>query len=40
MRRGARFMTYGADFAMLMERSRTVLDALRPVGRSLGRRAR
>jgi len=40
MRRGARFMTYGADFAMLMERSRTVLDALRPEGRSHGRRAR
>ncbi len=30
MRRGARFMTYGADFAMVMAQSRTVLEALRP----------
>lgn len=40
MRRGARFMTYGADFALLMEQSRTMLGALRPERRTHGRRAR
>jgi hypothetical protein len=40
MRRGARFMTYGADFAMVMAHSRMVLDALRPERRSHGRRVR
>ncbi len=40
MRRGARFMTYGADFSMVMERSRVVLDAVHPKGRSHGRRPR
>ncbi|MBI4573214.1 MAG: aldolase [candidate division NC10 bacterium] len=40
MRRGARFMTYGADFSMVMERSRMVLDAVHPKGRSHGRRPR
>jgi 2-keto-3-deoxy-L-rhamnonate aldolase RhmA len=40
MRRGARFMTYGADFSMVMERSKTVLGALRPVRRNHGRRSR
>jgi len=40
MRRGARFMTYGADFSMLMERSRVVLDAVHPKERRHGRRPR
>lgn len=40
IKRGARFMTYGADFAMVMERSRAVLEALRPRRRSNGRRTR
>jgi len=40
MKRGARFMTYGADFAMVMERSRAVLEALRPQRRSNGKRTR
>lgn len=39
-RRGARFMTYGADFAMVLERSKTVLSTLRPRGRTNGRRPR
>ncbi|MEK7205848.1 MAG: aldolase/citrate lyase family protein, partial [candidate division NC10 bacterium] len=39
-RRGARFMTYGADFSMVMERSKMVLEALRPEGRNHGRRPR
>lgn len=38
MRRGARFMTYGADFSMVMERSRVVLDAVHPKERRHGRR--
>jgi len=40
MRRGARFMTYGADFSMVMERSRVVLDAVHPKERRHGRRPR
>jgi 2-keto-3-deoxy-L-rhamnonate aldolase RhmA len=40
MRRGARFMTYGADFSMVLERSRVVLGALRPQRRDHGRRSR
>ena len=40
VKRGARFMTYGADFAMVMERSRVVLEALRPQRRSNGKRTR
>jgi 2-keto-3-deoxy-L-rhamnonate aldolase RhmA len=36
-RRGARFMTYGADFSMVMERSKMVLESLRPGGRNRGR---
>jgi 2-keto-3-deoxy-L-rhamnonate aldolase RhmA len=39
-RRGARFMTYGADFSMVMERSKMVLEAVRPEGRNHGRRPR
>jgi 4-hydroxy-2-oxoheptanedioate aldolase len=38
MRRGARFMTYSADFSMVMEQSRRVLTDLRPQGRANGRR--
>ena len=38
MRRGARFMTYGADFSMVQERSKMVLDALRPERRTHARR--
>ena len=38
MRRGARFMTYGADFAMVMAQSKTVLKALRPGRRENVRR--
>ncbi len=40
VRRGARFMTYGADFSMVMERSKMVLEALRPEGKNHGRRSR
>jgi 2-keto-3-deoxy-L-rhamnonate aldolase RhmA len=39
-RRGARFMTYGADFSMVMERSKMVLEAVRPRGKNHGRRTR
>jgi len=38
VRRGARFMTYGADFSMVLERSKVVLKTLRPAGRNHGRR--
>jgi 2-keto-3-deoxy-L-rhamnonate aldolase RhmA len=37
LRRGMRFLVYGADFMLLMERSRQVLAALRPKERSRGR---
>jgi 4-hydroxy-2-oxoheptanedioate aldolase len=40
MRRGARFMTYGADFAMVLAQSRMVLEALGPKRRNHGRRIR
>jgi len=40
VRRGMRFMTYGADFGMVMEQSRMVLAALRPERKGHGRRAR
>jgi hypothetical protein len=35
--RGMRFLIYGADFMLLMERSRQVLAALRPKEKSRGR---
>jgi 2-keto-3-deoxy-L-rhamnonate aldolase RhmA len=37
LRRGMRFLIYGADFMLLMERSREVLAALRPKEKSRGR---
>jgi 2-dehydro-3-deoxyglucarate aldolase/4-hydroxy-2-oxoheptanedioate aldolase len=37
LRRGMRFLIYGADFMLMMERSRQVLAALRPKERSRGR---
>ena len=37
LRRGMRFLIYGADFMLLMERSRQVLAALRPKEKSRGR---
>jgi 4-hydroxy-2-oxoheptanedioate aldolase len=40
VRRGARFMTYGADFSMVLERSRMVLETLRRARRNHGRRTR
>jgi 2-keto-3-deoxy-L-rhamnonate aldolase RhmA len=40
VRRGMRFMTYGADFGLVVEQSRMVLHALRPARRSNGGRAR
>jgi hypothetical protein len=33
-------MTYGADFSMVMERSKMVLEAVRPEGRNRGRHPR
>ncbi len=37
LRRGMRFLIYGADFLLLMEESRRVLAALRPKEKSRGR---
>jgi 2-keto-3-deoxy-L-rhamnonate aldolase RhmA len=37
LRRGMQFLVYGADFMLLMERSRQVLAALRPKEKSRGR---
>jgi 2-keto-3-deoxy-L-rhamnonate aldolase RhmA len=39
-RRGARFLTYGADFLMVLQQSRQALSALRPQRRSNGQHAR
>lgn len=40
MRRGARFLTYGADFLLAQEESRRVLRGLRPGRKGNGRRPR